>query len=156
MDKYEKSTNARNQQLAEKNTVDNLQDYDSSDLPNSPDVCSVPMDVSGDAITMNMIFKLIKLHSMEVAMDTLRGGTLTPKVELAKRSATLDAMETGTTLHPSRNAWPLVSMTMTTACMFKIMGPNLLIGANPDKTCMTTQLSFLMMPGSKIFKAGPS
>lgn len=96
------------------------------------------------------------LWTMEVAMDTLRGGTLTPKVELAKRSATLDAMETGTTLHPSRNAWPLVSMTMTTACMFKIMGPNLLIGANQDKTCMTTQPSFLMMPGSKIFKAGPS
>lgn len=43
-DNYEKSTNGIIHDLAEKNTVDNLQQYDLSDSVDAPDICTAPMD----------------------------------------------------------------------------------------------------------------
>lgn len=44
VDQYEKSTNIVIQDLAEKNTVDNLKNYDASENPDAPSICTAPVD----------------------------------------------------------------------------------------------------------------
>ena len=66
MDNYEKSTNGIIHDLAEKNTVDNLQQYDLSDSVDAPDICTAPMDVSLHFFDLHFLLKILSSQNDKI------------------------------------------------------------------------------------------